>query len=1353
MNKKRFLALVVAAVMVFTMLPQIALAAAYTPPADAPYGSGYRPGDNVPQDVIAKALAAVRKSTAENGMVGIPYSTYDCSDFVEEFLGSYVGFQKSSIQYFTAQNFYDAFKNTEGYMNIPSSAKGSDSACEAWLVANGILPGALLFFEDPSDGGHISHVGIYIGNGKIIDSISNGSNEGIKVRDFHVNVYDISHPEKGGIIGFANLTVEKNGTVEIVKTSANTAITNGNSNYSLQGAVFDIYNSAGERVGSITTDASGRGTLEEVPEGTGYYAVERTAPKGYQLDSSRHTFDVVADTTNIVNVSDTPITGNVKINKTSSNTGITNGNGNYSLQGAVYGIYNSAGQKVGTITTDANGSGTLDNLPLGNGYYALEETAPKGYAKDTERHSFNITSATQVPLNVSDKPQNDPIGMLLQKLDATTGQGIALGDGSLAEAEFTVKYYDGYYSSVAELNGKTPVRTWVFKTGANGRADFDKAHFVSGDPLYEASTGDLTAPLGTLVIQETKAPEGYFVSEEIYIRQITADGAAESVRTYNAPTVSEQEFYGKIKIMKVSTDQMKPSVVEAEPNAEFQLYISSAGSYDAASEAERDILTTDTNGEATSKDLPYGTYTLHQTKGRTGYYLATDMEISVTADGETVQRVLSNARKYMYLNIQKVDAETGKSIPAAGVVFKLKNSAGEFVSQDVRLPNGTVTFDEFETGADGIAQIPFLLPADEYTIVETAAPEGYLLGQELKFTLDTEEAGSEIIITVEYQNTPQKGRIRVIKTGDQFVGVTEKETEYGTVYAPIFENKQLAGATFDIVAAEDIVVGGDLKASAGDVVDTITTTADGEDWSKDLYLGKYNVVETETAEGYVLSADPVEVTLASDNQTEAIVYDTETFDNNWQKTSVSIYKEAEVLEFAEDGDLVSTVVRVNPGEGFTFGLFAAENFSLNGEVVIAEDNLVAIGDTDAEGKLTFDANVPHGAYYIKELATKDDYILSDATLDVDFTYQGQEIPEIKIDLSEEAILNVLDKAEMTITKKDVTGEETIPGATIEITDKETGEVVYRAVTDENGEIPDMVVLAGHSYTFKEVLAPEGFALNTATFEFTVEADGTITGDSEIRDDYSRFKLLKTEEDGKTPLAGATFAVFDAEGKELMRATSGLDGLVVFEPLPFGLLTIREIDTPAGWQVSPAEIYIMVDGTYENQEEAFVFPNKLIEIQTTATGKNGEKEVAATKEVTIIDTVAYENLTVGRLYHLVGVLMDKETGEELLVNGQPVTSEAYFMPETSSGTVEVIFTFDGSALLGKSVVVFETLYENGVEVAAHADIEDLGQTVTFVEVPKTGDNSNMLLWIGLALMAVLAATGAFFEKKKLDYISK
>lgn len=1097
------------------------------------------------------------------------------------------------------------------------------------------------------------------------------------------------------------------GSVKLIKTSSNTKITNGNSNYSLEGAQYAVYNSLNVKVGTLITNASGVATLSDLPLGS-YSIKEVKAPKGYKLDTTKFTIKITkTEASATVSAKDDPYTGDVKLKKVSANPAITDGNSCYSLEGAVYGIYSSNGTKLGTITTDKNGEGTLTDLPIGTGYYAKEEQPPKGYALDGTKITFAITANNTTNISAKDKPQNDPVGIFLKKLDSTTGKGVALGDGSLANAEFTVKYYDGFYSSEIELNGITPLKIWVFKTDEDGFSYLDPIYLKSGDDLYVDASGGAVIPLGTITVQETKAPIGYLVDDTLHIRQITSNNSGtETVESYNAPIIKEDVKTGNISIVKVlDEDNGTSGPLEAEQGAEFQLYLKSAGSYATAEAEEKDVLVTDKNGKATSKDLPYGTYILHQTKGKKGYIFAEDMEVTIYENGQELSYTITNIREKLYINIVKVDAETGETIALAGTTFKLKDENGDYIVQTVRTPQGNITYSEYQTGADGVAMIPQKIPTQKITVCEIKSPAGYLIGDDYTFELSVDDA-ENYTVTVTFKNTPIKGKILVEKLGDAFVGVNE----ISGVKAPVFEEKPLSGAVFDVIAAEDIIVGGHRKASKGDVVDTITTTA-GNDWSKLLYLGKYQLVERSTVDGYLLDTTPHNVELTEKDSVTAVVTTSAAITNEWQQTSATLKKEAEFLEITGDGETIKTVIEVRAGEGFTFGLYAAQEFTAYGETepCIIEGDLVAKAVSDKNGNVVFDAQLPHGKYYIKEIYTNTAYEQNDTRYDVDFSYNA-DVTEIIVDI-EDAVLNDLKTQEVTITKKDLTTDEPLAGVIIEVTNTQTQEVIYRDAADADGELKDIIVVPGVIYEYREILTVEGYELNTEVFTFSVDEQGNITGSTVIYNDYSRFELLKTKEDGITPLAGCTFGLFNEAGEQILTAVSDENGMVVFERLPFGTFIIKEIDVPAGIQVSDITLTVTVDGTWVNADEPTLFSNKEIRIGTSALAEDGTKEVKASAEAVIIDTVSYENLNIGREYTVKGILIDKTTGEPIMIDDAPVTAETTFTAETANGMVNVTFIFNSAAVADKTLVVYETMYDGNAEVAAHADIEDEGQTVT------------------------------------------
>ena len=366
-------------------------------------------------------------------------------------------------------------------------------------------------------------------------------------------------------------------SINLTKTSANVSITNGDSGYSLAGAVYKIYNSSGTEVASITTDSSGKGgSSAKLKNGT-YTAVESKAPPGYALDTTRHTVRINnADAT--LNVSDVPLIKTVTLTKTSANTSITAGNSNYSLAGAVYDVYegNSAtGTPVASFTTNTSGVATLSRKLYPNRTYTiLERTPPPGYVKDTTPHLFYLTynSAT---MDVVDDPQY--VKIMVKKKDSGTKTNVAAGNASLAGAVYAITYKE---------NGvdKTVQKT----TNSSGILYFTNV------------------PLGEIKIQEISAPVGYKLDSTVHTYNVTSDKVTSAVYEMEPEDFTEDVFKGKISLTKQI--EMLGADAQLEQGTEYQVYLKSAGSYANAKDTERDYLVTGADGKATTKDLPYGTY-------------------------------------------------------------------------------------------------------------------------------------------------------------------------------------------------------------------------------------------------------------------------------------------------------------------------------------------------------------------------------------------------------------------------------------------------------------------------------------------------------------------------------------------------------------------------------------------------------------------------------------------------------------------------------------------------------------------------------------------------------------------------
>lgn len=564
-------------------------------------------------------------------------------------------------------------------------------------------------------------------------------------------------------------------SINLTKTSANVSITNGDSGYSLAGAVYKIYNSSGTEVASITTDSSGKGSSSAKLKNGTYTAVESKAPPGYALDTTRHTVRINnADAT--LNVSDVPLIKTVTLTKTSANTSITAGNSNYSLAGAVYDVYegNSAtGTPVASFTTNTSGVATLSRKLYPNRTYTiLERTPPPGYVKDTTPHLFYLTynSAT---MDVVDDPQY--VKIMVKKKDSGTKTNVAAGNASLAGAVYAITYKE---------NGvdKTVQKT----TNSSGILYFTNV------------------PLGEIKIQEISAPVGYKLDSTVHTYNVTSDKVTSAVYEMEPEDFTEDVFKGKISLTKQI--EMLGADAQLEQGAEYQVYLKSAGSYDAAKDTERDYLVTGADGKATTKDLPYGTYTLHQVKGVPGRELK-DMDVDVHENGKTYEVTLTNELKYAPLKIVKT-SEDGN---VAGFTFKV-----------TRLADGaSATYTTNAAGEIITDQMPVYVDADatqlyEYKVEEINVPDKYRTPDAQTITLTYGQTAE-----VRFYNQIARGTLEILKVDHD--GVTPLE-----------------GAKFEITDDNN------------NVIATKTSGPDGKIKVESILYGQYHWSEVMAPKGYEL---------------------------------------------------------------------------------------------------------------------------------------------------------------------------------------------------------------------------------------------------------------------------------------------------------------------------------------------------------------------------------------------------------------------------------------------------------------------------------------------------------------------
>ena len=564
--------------------------------------------------------------------------------------------------------------------------------------------------------------------------------------------------------------------------------------------------------------------------------------------------------------------GSLDVYKASADSEITNGNSCYSLAGAVYGLYQN-GIEIARQTTDTNGYTRFNNLSTGN-YDLKEITPPKGYALDRTTYPVTINSSQTTRVDVKDYPQSDPVSILLGKVDKDTTQNMPQGSASLEGAEFTIKYYAVHSDKDPAESGKKPVRTWVMKTDERGFTRLGEKYKVSGDEFFKLK-GVVTLPLGTITIQETKAPEGYLLNEKVFVRQITPTGSGEQVETYNMPTIKEEVIRGDIQLVKYGESNDEPGDSGADikkPLKDIKFHLTSKTNGDVYT------IITDENGFASTKqfgnsergNLPFDTYTVTEESPYPEYDIIVPFEVTVDEEGKTYSYILRNDTVDAPLSVQKVDKETGKVIPIAGAQFQILDEDKNPITMEVHYPT-PMEIDTFETNENGSFTLPEKLEHGSYYLHETKAPEGYLLGiEDIPFVVD-QEFDWENPLSITYPDAPAKGKIRVTKT--------DKETD-----KPI-----PSGAEFTVTAAEDITTpDGTIRTEKGTVVATLTTDEKGNAETEALYLGKYVVKETKAPNGYLLNPKEFAVTLEYEDQETEIVYGKVTVPDDLAKGKIRV---------------------------------------------------------------------------------------------------------------------------------------------------------------------------------------------------------------------------------------------------------------------------------------------------------------------------------------------------------------------------------------------------------------------------------------------------------------------------------
>ena len=759
--------------------------------------------------------------------------------------------------------------------------------------------------------------------------------------------------------------------------------------------------------------------------------------------------------------------GNLKLVKTSEDGNVANIE--FTVKGDDY-----------SKTVKTNSKGEFELTDLVPGKYTVTEHTPTEYAEQKSK-TVNVESGKTATVSFSNvlKKWN----LTVTKTDAETKS--AQGDATLAGAVY------GIYN-----NGKLVDKYTTDKNGS-----FTTSYYVCGDKW---------------TLKEIEPSEGYLLDETEYhigveAKKYTLENNSVSIG------VTEDILKGKIAIIK-HTDDGSTKIETPEKCAEFQVYLKSSGSYAKATESERDTLVCDEYGFAETKELPYGTYTVHQTKGWNGTEFIADFDVFVNENGKTYKYLINNSSLESYVKIVKVDSETGKQIPYAGAGFQIYDPNDKLVTMTYTYPEVT-TIDTFYTNSDGYLITPETLPYGKgYSVVEVQAPYGYILDSTpVYFDITAENTSEEngvTIVKVEKKNTPQKGTITVEKTGDIFSNVTAvgggytdengNDVALTTIYQPEYSVSGLSGAVFEIYADEDITTpDGTVRAKKDELVATLKTNTKGTATSKQIHLGKYRVVEKTAPYGFVLNKTVNHIELTYSGQNEKVTNTSTSFTNDRQKVVIDLTK---ILEQDEKFNIGNN----NEIFNVSFGLYADEDLKASNGTVIPENGLIEIVTCDEKGKATFKTDLPIGKYYVKEISTDNHYILSDRKYPVVFEYAGQDTASVHISVNDgEPIINSIIYGTIKGLKIDRETGEKITGALFGLFSNNETEfteetAIFIAESNEEGIFTFENVPYGE-YIVCELKPATGYLPNGESYPMTISENKEVVEINVLNDKIPELK--------------------------------------------------------------------------------------------------------------------------------------------------------------------------------------------------------------------------------------------------------
>ena len=958
--------------------------------------------------------------------------------------------------------------------------------------------------------------------------------------------------------------------------------------------------------------------------------------------------------------------------------------------------------------TDENGYLILpESLKCGN--YRIEEvSAPDGYTQNTQYVEIKVDKNTAYQMDsvsgdaiITVTYENHPVKgkLVIHKSGETLKsfkKDFVYEETSLEGAEFEIYAAEDIFTpdhQVDEQGNRHVIyaKDTLVKT-------------VTTNKNGEAVIKDL--PLGKYRVKETKAPAGFVLNPD-------SQEVSFIYKDQNTPEIEEKlEFSNERQKVELSVEKQDAETGKALKGATFGLYNKEAISSGAKVVVKADTLlqesTSNEKGKAAfTLDLPLGRYYVKELQAPAGYVSSDEiLEFDATYQGQDVKTIkLKSVKKNQPTTVEvtKADITTGTELDGA--------------SMSVLDKDGNV-IDSWTSVKDSPHVIKRLLVGKTYILREELAPYGYLRATDVEFTIsDTAE-----VQKVKMEDEVPVARLLVNKKGEFLDSVSLLDNAKGMIeHLFNYVTGNLTDVTFNVYAAEAIRAADGVSAdyyAADELVGSITTDGNGIAQMDNLPLGRYYIVEKETAHGYVLDNEPRYVDLTYRDQDTPLV----TYSADWQNARQRV--QVEVLKKEKDSDKVLS--------GAIFGLYAADDIvSSKGKVLLAKDTLIELKTTDEDGKIRFVADLPvDSRYYIKELAAPDGYVTDQEPQEFTFEYQGS-----GTSVAEYAFTFEDEQTTVELSKADLTDKKELPGASLKVTD-EDGNTVDEWVSKEEAHIIKGLIV-GKKYKMTETKPADGY-VTAESIEFTVENTKEVQK-HQMLDDVTKVEISKKDITDSSEVPGAKLIILDKDGKKVESWTS-TDKPHMVKKLPVGKYTLREEQAPDGYLIAEDVKFTVKDtGKIQKVKMKDAHPyGKLVIKKTDSTSKAA------------LSGAEFE-------------LREKESGKvvEKLVTDKTGTA--------TSGKIPIATYKNGKVEKTVEYILVETKAPNGYELSSKKEeirFEYKDGKTKVIEIvkeikntkspsgstptgnsPKTGDSTNIWLPILLAVLSACGIGGVIWYKKK------